>query len=97
MPFDRDIWMSHGAEHVKPYPRRFMADGFLQDATLKGLTTAQVTEMLGDPGNHGYFKDYDLVYWLGPERMSVGIDSEWLAITIAKKTGRVEDYRIVMD
>ena len=97
IPFDRDVWMSHGAAHDKPYPRRFMADELIQNDALKGLTKAQVSEMLGDPGNHGYFVDYDLVYWLGPERITFGIDSEWLAITIDKKTGRVEGYRILTD
>jgi hypothetical protein len=27
-----------------------------------------------------YFREYDYVYWLGPERGFVSIDSEWLVV-----------------
>jgi hypothetical protein len=36
--------------------------------------------MVDDPPISSYFKDYDFVFWLGPERSAFGIDSEWLGI-----------------
>jgi hypothetical protein len=44
-----------------------------------------------------YFKDWDLVYWLGREREAfIGIDSEWLVVRFDTK-GRVRDYKIIRD
>ena len=52
--------------------------------------------MLGSPKDHGYFKEYDLVYWLGPERGFLRIDSEWLAISFGED-GKVNEYLLVRD
>ena len=53
--------------------------------------------MLGKPTATNYFKDeYDMVYWLGPERGFIGIDSEWLAISL-DPNGAVRNYKIVRD
>lgn len=39
--------------------------------------------MLGVSDTDTYFQSYDFVYYLGPEQASyVGIDSEWLCITL---------------
>ena len=51
--------------------------------------------MLGEPPDTGYFKQYDLVYWLGDERGFFSIDSEWLVIRI--DDGRVIEAEIVTD
>ena len=96
-PFDAEIWKSHGSWQSSTYPRLSMADDLIKKDTLKGLTKSQAMEMLGDPGNHGYFRNYYLVYWLGPERSFIGIDSEWLVIAINKTTGLVENYELVRD
>ncbi len=63
-------------------PRLRMADQLVKNKTLIGLSKSEVLNLLGDPGSHGYFKKFDLVYWLGPERSFISIDSEWLAILI---------------
>ena len=42
------------------------------------------------------WKEWDLVYWLGPERGPFGVDSEWLVIKF-DSSGRVQDYQIVRD
>ena len=52
--------------------------------------------MLGEPPHTGYFKDWDLVYWLGRERGFISIDSEWLVVRLDPK-GWVREYRIVRD
>ena len=96
-PFDSEVWKKHGSWQSNAYPRLSMADDLIKRDALKGLKKGQVLEMLGDPGDHGYFRSYDLVYWLGPERSFIGIDSEWLAITLNKTTGSVENYKLVRD
>lgn len=95
--FNAEVWKASGKLSDKDHPRLGMADDLIRTKTLEKLRKEQVLEMLGDPGDHGYFKEYDLVYWLGPERSFFSIDSEWLAIKLDKKSGTVESYRIVRD
>lgn len=57
-----------------------MVDDLLSKHNLVGLSTKEVEVLLGKPPKTGYFKDYDYVYWLGPERSTFSIDSEWLGI-----------------
>jgi hypothetical protein len=52
--------------------------------------------LLGEPSDEGYFREWDFVYWLGPERSYMGIDSEWLVVRLGRD-GRVTEYRIVRD
>jgi len=47
---------------------------------LRGMTREEVVSLLGAPPEPTYFTEYDLVYWLGPER--------WLAIKFGRD-GRV--------
>ena len=77
-------------------PRLIMVDDLIDGERLNGLSKMEVIEMLGTPGNHGYFSQYDLVYWLGPERRFIRIDSEWLAISFDSEN-RVSQYQLVRD
>ncbi len=52
----------------EPPPRLKIADSLIYRKSLYNLNRDQVVELLGIPRDHGYFKSYDLVYWLGPER-----------------------------
>ena len=52
--------------------------------------------MLGEPPETEYFRDWDLVYWLGPERGFMSIDSEWLVLRL-HENGRAAECRIVRD
>jgi hypothetical protein len=97
LAFNAEVWKNSGSRSSEPYPRLEMADDLLRTHALDNLDKVQVLEMLGDPGDHGYFKRYDLVYWLGPERSFFRIDSEWLAIKLNRGSGIVESYRIVRD
>lgn len=47
------------------------------------------------PGS-GYYREWDLVYWLGPERGFYSIDSEWLVVRLGPE-GRVSDCQLVRD
>src|SRR5215212_8180343 len=93
-PFDRAAWPDE--RQVQHGVRLKMADRIVATKMLTGKTRAQVVEMLGEPPPTGYFKSWDLVYYLGPERGFMGIDSEWLVVKLDGQ-GRVSDYRTVRD
>ena len=76
--------------------RGCMVDDLLSRRRLRGIRRDEVVALLGEPRPTAYFTDYDLVYWLGPERGLVSIDSEWLVLRL-DGSGRVSDYRLVTD
>ncbi len=73
-----------------------MADRLMAHCDLKGMAKSEVIAMLGVPPTTGYFRDYDLVYYLGPERGWMGIDSEWLVLKL-DGSGKVTQYRMPRD
>jgi outer membrane protein assembly factor BamE (lipoprotein component of BamABCDE complex) len=81
---------------VKQGVRLRMADRLIARQMLLGKTRGQVVEMLGEPTSTAYFRDWDMVYWLGPERGFFRIDSEWLVLKLGAN-GRVVENRIVRD
>ena len=42
--------------------------------------------LIGEPQPSDLFPEYDMVYWLGPERGLVGIDSEFLVMKVDKSS-----------
>ena len=92
--FDPNAWRDENK--VQQGVRLGMADRLTARGTLVGKTRAEVVELLGEPPETGYFADWDLVYWLGPERGYFSIDSEWLVVRLGAD-GRVVDNRIVRD
>jgi hypothetical protein len=92
--FDPVTWRDES--DVQQGVRLGMADRLIARRTLLGKTRAEVVELLGEPPPTGYFADWDMVYWLGPERSFISIDSEWLVLRLAED-GRVVDNRIVRD
>ena len=93
--FDAEQWQVNASQRGTKV-RLAMADRIVARKTLKGKTRTQVTDMLGKPPTTDYFSDWDLVYWLGPERGFLGIDSEWLVVKL-DRNGIVDDYKIVRD
>lgn len=73
-----------------------MVDALLARQELRGRTRPEVVALLGEPDRTDYFRGYDLVYWLGPERGLMSIDSEWLVIRL-DRAGRITERRIVTD
>ena len=61
------------------------------------LSDHELIELLGENNNdYGYFNEPDrYVYYLGPERGFISIDSEWLILDFAD--GVVVDYDITTD
>ena len=73
-----------------------MIEPLIMSGRLDGVTQPEVIALLGPSDDTNYFKEWDFVYWLGPERSFMSLDSEWLVIKIGP-TGRVVEYRVVSD
>ena len=73
-----------------------MVDDLLERYELRGMTRAEVVALIGEPPKSDFFRSYDLVYWLGPERGLIGIDSEWLVMKLDANR-RVTSVELVTD
>ncbi len=93
-PFDAAAWQ--GEKTLTNDVRIRMVDDLLRRHSFRGMTREQVTAIVGEPDKTGYFKEWDLVYWLGPERGFMSIDSEWLVFRLDSQK-KVTDLRIVSD
>ena len=94
--FDSAEWKKAGHRDQHSYPRLEMADELIRSRLLYGKQKDELIEVLGEPSDEGYFRRYDLVYWLGPERSWIDIDSEWLVIKLDDE-GRVKEYKLERD
>ena len=72
--FSTSKWLNN------PEKRTAIVDNLLEEHELVGMTEADVIALLGEPNNdYGYFNADDrYVYYMGPERGLISIDSEWL-------------------
>lgn len=94
--FVRSDWMDTTMARGRLAVRGCMVDDLLDRNELRGMTRADVIALIGAPDTSDYFKEYDLVYWLGPERGLIGIDSEWLVMKL-DGAGRVISAELVTD
>lgn len=92
--FDAVAWQSEGGRADAVRIR--MVDDLLRRHRFGGMSREQVTAMIGEPDKTNYFSDWDMVYWLGPERGFMGIDSEWLVFRLDGEE-KVSEYQIVED
>jgi outer membrane protein assembly factor BamE (lipoprotein component of BamABCDE complex) len=82
---------------ASPEERVLIVDDLLVEQQLKGMTQAQVTQLLGPPTQTNYFKEANnVVYYLGAERSFISIDSEWLVIEFDSQ-GKVNHVEIESD
>jgi hypothetical protein len=95
-PFDSVAWQDSKQVEGDDPVRIRMVDDLVKSRRLDHLSRAEVEKLLGAPTTTDKFRDYDLVYWLGPERGLMRIDSEWLVITFDEK-GVLIKYNIVQD
>jgi len=93
--FDSSVWKASLSTQDDPIRLR-MVDDLLRRYQLRGMREEELVALLGKPPQTDYFSDYQFVYWLGPERGFISIDSEWLAVRIGSDQ-RVTDARIVRD
>ncbi len=75
--FDSIEWKK-STNHSDNVKQRMVHD-LLKKHKFQGISVEDINQLLGKPPPTVYFKDYDYVYWLGPER-GMGVDSEWLGI-----------------
>jgi hypothetical protein len=94
--FDSVAWRDSTRAFSRDAVRGCMVDQLLRRIGVVGLQRDSVFGMLGPGDRTNYFKEYDAVYWLGPERGLMSIDSEWLVLRIGWD-GRVLDAKVVTD
>lgn len=92
--FDAAAWRA--VSRSDDFSRQEMVGSLLWSDTIEGMSRAEVLALLGPDCECGYFAEWDLVYWLGPERSLVGIDSEWLVIDF-DAAGRYDRHALVTD
>jgi len=92
LPFSSARWKAAPDDRTRVH----MVDALLWTHRLKGMRRAEVIALLGQDPQSGYFADWDLVYYLGPERGLFAIDSEWLVLRF-DKDGRVSEWKVVTD
>ena len=78
--FNAAEWQNNDKVNSKSPVRIRMVDDLLKNQPLIGKSKGEINTLLGIPPKTGYFSEFDYVYWLGPERGFLSIDSEWLAI-----------------
>ena len=96
--FDAKAWRNKAADAGDDWPTRLrMVDSLMDRRLLDGRTRSQVVELLGPTDDTSKWRDWDLVYHLGPERKGLfRIDSEWLVIRL-DSSRTVASYRLVAD
>lgn len=94
--FDTALWRDSLASSYPRAVRGCIVDDLLSSINLHRRTRPEIVAILGEPPKTGYFKEYDLVYWLGPERSLISIDSEWLVFRL-DSLGRVAEFVLLTD
>ncbi len=96
LPFEQKVWLAEVESRERDPMRLRMVDDLLKNHDITGLTRQEVETLLGPPTQTSYFYSWDMVYWLGPERGGIRIDSEWLAIKL-DPAGVVTHRQLVRD
>lgn len=84
--FDSRKWIE--ADRSNTNVRQRMVDDLLKTHSLVGKSRTEIEALLGPPTEDSPRGNFDLIYWLGPERGFIQIDSEWLLI-------RFENDRVI--
>ncbi len=96
LPFEQNAWKANPDSTEMDPIRLRMVDDLLAHHNFIGMSRAEIDDLLGPPAPTDKFRDWDLVYWLGPERGSLRIDSEWLVFKFDKEN-KVSAYRLTGD
>lgn len=95
--FEAAVWRKAPGNDWSPWPVRLtMVDDLLDSGALHGKTRQEIESLLGPRDDTDYFRSWDLVYRLGPERGLFRIDSEWLVINLGPD-GRASEITLVSD
>jgi hypothetical protein len=96
MTFQASAWRAASDERELWPTRLRMVDDLVSRRLIDGLERGAVAALLGPADRTDKWRDWDLVYWLGPNRGYFRIDSEWLVIRFNHE-GRVQEYLVVQD
>jgi len=88
--FDSENWKNTAPDWTHDSIRLRMIDDLLDRHQLLGKSRDEIIDLLGEPDDTDYFSDYEMVWWLGPERSFMAIDSEWLLIDLNEREQAVE-------
>ena len=94
--FNSASWRDEKQVNSEDPVRIRMVDDLIRSRRLDRLTRPELEQLLGKSSTTNYFKEYDFVYWLGPQRGPFKVDDEWLVIKLDRR-GVVEKYAIVRD
>jgi hypothetical protein len=100
----RDSFQAYAQKKIdrESATRDRMVEDLLKLYRLKGLRKREVTALLGDPDfrNESPFKDWDMIYWLGPDSRffgrASGLDFMWLVLKV-DSAERVTDFKVTFD
>lgn len=92
--FDSTEWKN--PQEVTNNIRIRMVDDLLRRHRFNGMTREQVTTIIGEPDKTEKFRNWDMVYWLGPERGFMSIDFEWLVLRLDSQK-KVSDVSVIRD
>jgi hypothetical protein len=96
LPFDQTVWIANpDSTEMNPIRLR-MVDDLLTKHNFLGMSRKQIDDLLGPRAPTDKFQNWDLVYWLGPERGSFRLDSEWLVFRF-DNDGRVKEFKHLRD
>lgn len=93
--FDSALWQDSARVYSTEPVRRCMVDDLLDRLDDRHQSRSEIVGLLGVPRPSSYFPQYDLVYWVGPER-GMGVDSEWLVFRF-DRSDRMTEGRLVTD
>lgn len=97
VPFRSEQWKADSVAAGIWWPTRLrMADDLVDRGVLDGCPRTRVEELLGPPDTTPKWRDWNMVYRLGPERSLFSVDSEWLVIRLGAG-GLVSEHRILTD
>jgi hypothetical protein len=93
IPFDVKGWLSVDPKDSNNRIRVQMVNDLLNRRFL-GLNIQQLEHLLGKP-YVGNIEDYDITYFLGPQRGIYSIDYEWLVFRLDSQ-GKVIEYKVLV-
>ena len=93
IPFNAERWHQAGVSSLDT-TRHQMHEDLLRRHPLVGTSRDEVVALLGPPTHTNYFREWEMVYHMGPEP-GFGVDSIWLVLRVADE--RVVEYKVLTD
>ncbi|MBI2464370.1 hypothetical protein HYV57_05425 [Candidatus Peregrinibacteria bacterium] len=92
--FDSSEWQNGETKFDEDIRYRMHKD-LLKKYKIVGMAEADLVQLLGPESKTDKFKNWDLVYWMGPEPGAFAIDSIWLLLDI--EDGKVKEFKVMTD